>query len=219
MLIRGSRRFIRRRLRKVGRRRGVKLRPRTRRAVAKIAKSVVNRTSEHKYFDTTGATTFSYSGTIIQLTTVPQGNTDITRSGDQLEILNLYVDFYVTPADSAVHLFQVLFFQWFPFNASDAPTVGEVLQTVANGTVAPISPLHHDLKRNFKLLYRLKGASYVTSGPSIVRKQIVLKPKYKKLSFVGGTTDAFGHIYVLFVGDGSVSMTYGIYSRLNFTDV
>lgn len=70
---RRRRRFGRRRSRRFGRRRGYS-------KIKRIARREVNKVVELKYYDKTNVSSgVDYSGTIIPITEVPQGDTDGTR--------------------------------------------------------------------------------------------------------------------------------------------
>jgi len=66
----------------------------------RVAMSVINKTSEHKYLDTAIFTSYDFSGTTISLSDIPQGDTDSQRDGDKVLPYSLTVNLGTLAADT-----------------------------------------------------------------------------------------------------------------------
>lgn len=186
--------------------------------VTKTVRDVLQNVQELKSFDTGLAQTVSSTGTLTKLTTVPQGDTDSARDGDQLLIKKFEVRGYCTPAD-ATNICRFLIFRWNVDDTSDAPTLAEILQDAASSPW--ISPYNRDSRRSGKVVIIYDNILGVcTSGPGIKTFKHECKWKALKINFEAAATTGVGHIYLLTVSDSTASTHpfFSMESRVWFTD-
>lgn len=179
--------------------------------------AIVNRGRENKYHDTLLSVTEEYGGSVYSISDVPQGDTDITRDGDQFVQRALRIRGKVVVADSH-NLLRMLVFRW---KQDDTPTVSDLLSSTYVGSVrAPYSPYHHDGRTNFTVLF---DKTYLTdsykTAVQIDTKWINLRNK-KQYMTAGSSTAGKNKIYVMIISDSAAepSPLCDIVSRLTFTD-
>lgn len=183
----------------------------------KQVKAIINRGRENKYYDTLLSVTEEYGGTVYSISDVPQGDTDITRDGDQFNQRALRLKGKVVNADST-NLLRLVVFRW---KQEDTPAPADILNSTYVGTIrAPYSPYHHDGRTNFTVLY---DKTFPTDTYSPQRyfdsKWINLREK-KQYMVAGSATVGKNKLYVLIISDSAAegSPLCDMVSRLTFTD-
>lgn len=172
--------------------------------------------SEHKFIDSSNTTALSSAGSVILLSGVAQGTTDITRIGNSLIFQDLVFN-YDIEASNLVFTTNVRVMLIIDKELDGAlPTAANILQAVNVR-----SPMNMDFSKRFVVL-KSKNHAFSLNGSSTVAKKI-----YVKLPFHGyydGATAAVGdckenQILLLLVSDqptNTPSISY--YSRIKFTD-
>lgn len=197
----------------------------TKKAVTKIVKSQIKKVQENKHIDYPNIFLVSYAGTIIPAFDVPQGNSDVTRNGDQLTPVSIQYSYQWIGGDSN-NISRLIIFRWHPFYVVNPPTPGLILELVSNAN-APNSPYVHDQRGNFEVLYdkltSTNGTDAVTlaTSNSQVSYRGSIKMAKKKVQYAAGsTTNAMDNIYILAITDSSATNhpQLTIYTRMNFTD-
>lgn len=200
--------------------------------VAKV-KRLIRGVQESKYFDASlGLTTITYSSNIGKVTTIPQGDTDITRDGDSLiptsfEISWVWTGFQSADPALAYDLCRIIVFRWHPDDNVDAPTAAKILAQV-NG-FAPYSPYEHDQRRKFTVLMDRRervmqmlstaGIEQPTTGSQTVFHHKRLRLKKVPIRYNGAGTTGSQNLYVMMVSDEQTDGPTGsYYCRVNFTD-
>jgi len=180
--------------------------PELKKDIQKIVRKAIKRNDdtegELKYFDTVNANTVDFSGSVIALTDIPQGDTDLTRDGDSLLPINLEMRLVTFVAD-AYNAFRVIIFRWHPYFGSDAPGPAEILQLTGSSN-AVNSPYNHDLRNNFTILYdKTRMMVDDQDNNSLVwQKKLKLKPKQVQYVAASTTNQSMG-LYCLMISDSS----------------
>lgn len=195
------------------------------RAFATKVHRVIRQTAEKKYYSFSSNTApISDLGTLLRLTEVAQGTTDVTRIGDQLTIRSLQFNFSALVADST-NLLRLVIFQWFEQTGTipTYPDMSQILIDTGSGR-AVFSPYSHDYRYDFKVLF---DRTYVLDGvqvPVITRKIFIKRfpPKHRKIQFVGASnTNYTNGLFALLVSDSAAAthptVTYS--GKFNFSDV
>lgn len=181
-----------------------------------VAKSVIAKQSELKYFDTTVGPSIDDAGYLSCLSLVPQGDTDTSRDGDQLYATSMQVKGYFSCADTTNQV-RLIFFIWKP---ETSPTNDDILATTTKGSINYVNaPYHHDGRGSFTVL---SDRCYsLALGTTSAKKQFSHNIKLnKKLKYNAGTTAGYNQIWFMVLSDSaavshpSVNMT----SRLRFRD-
>lgn len=209
-----------------GRRRFYRKRRFTKRAVATKAyvKKLVRKEAETKYWDlSTASQPYSIAlgaTTILDLTEVPQGTTDVTRVGDKLTIRGLDIRMDAIIADTT-NVIRCIIFQWY-INTNitlSNPLGSQVLQDIT--TYPHLSNYHHDNNNQFHILYDTM-IQLGAQGPQarVWHVKPNLKWAKKTVEFSGGGTNGANKLYMLLVSDSSAVShpTVRIQSRLRFDD-
>lgn len=217
---------------RIARRYDARKRP-TRKQVAKIAKRVVRRMDEKKYWDSnlSSSTVIDWNGTIASLTNIAQSagaSTDTTRIGDTITPTSLQFNLLVKCGKAAtltdsVNAFRMVIFRWKPAYGSVAPTTLTILQS--NGLYySAHGPFIHDQRQQFEVLYDKKILlDYVNKPYQVINGSIALK---KKIQYVAGsTTNQQGGLYCLWISDADAAgaaptkpVVADFNFRTNFTD-
>lgn len=186
-------------------------------AVTTLVKKQVKKMSEWKHLTTLSGVAVDTTGTVVDLSAVPQGDTDVSRDGDQLMASSISFRYHVTVADS-YNITRVILFQWYP---QTNPGVSDVLNVAAGLEV--LSPYETDKASQFKILY---DRSHTTNQPysggafstQVVSKKIRI-PR-SKMQFVAASTTGSNKIYALYISDSAVATHPQMSSvyKLNFRD-
>lgn len=161
--------------------------------------------AEKKKFDFSQASaSIDYSGAIYSITDVAQGDTDVTRDGDQLTPLRLEVRGAFVVGD-AVNANRIVIVRWLPLDSSMAPAVASVLE-VTGSALAPYSPYQHDNLRAgyFEVLY---DTFFVEDTYSPI-KQFYIDlniPQNKKMAFNAASTNGSGKLFLIAISDSAAA--------------
>ncbi len=195
--------------------------PRKSMTVSRV-KRIVNASREKKHHDEAIASTeINTTGAIVDLLTVAQGDSDLTRDGDQLYLTNFSLKYYVNREANATgfDIVRVLLFQWKPRDDEDVPTLAKVIST----SVPPMGHYGMDNKGRFKILYDKIHALGDADGAlsSITRNVSISKALLKKVQFNAASTDGYNKVYIGFLGataTGVNASSIVASSRAIFTD-
>jgi len=172
---------------------------------------------ELKYLDNYNNTTSSSAGAVADFCAVPQGNTDITRSGDMISLHSFEwtVNFSLVTAGDNTNICRFIVFQWHGDTAVDVPVIGSIL----NFTAYPISAFAHDNVQKFHVLVD-EIIDLSLQGPANVTRRGVVTRFKRDCRFIGGGTTGTDHLFVAHISDsGAVphpNITF--YTRTNFYD-
>lgn len=212
---RRAQRYRKRRFRRRGR---APLTKRQVAAVSKIANRKISSRAEKKYYDRalTGQA-YDWAGSIVSLTNIPQGDTDVTRDGDQVYLRSIRMSGDIVIGDTT-NVARLIIFQWY----QDAtPAYTDVLSSVYQGTVNAVnSPYHHDGRRQFRVLYDKRFVMDSDDG-IVLFDTGYLRPAKRKINFNAGGTDGENEIFMLALSDsGAVSHpSFNFVCRTTFNDM
>jgi len=194
--------------------------PITRQAVKQMLTSKM----ELKFFDNE-VSGQSLSTTPSQATwsAVPQGDTDSTRDGDQINPRWLEIRYNVDQGSTlgtadVTNNIRVSVFRWLAPSSSSVPIVQNFLQ-YSSGTAYWLSPIAWDFKSNTQLIYdKLIGLS--SQGPSVFVEMVKIPLKGLIQYQAGSSTLQNGGIYVIASCDSAVTPTptLSYIARLVYTD-
>lgn len=185
--------------------------------VGKVLK-VVRRTQEKKYWPFNNNITVNTAGTLLHLTNISQGDTDVTRDGDMLRVNSIQITFSVNNAD-AYNILRFVVFQWKPASngATTPPALGDIFLDTTN---AVISPFNHDSRQNYRILMDRRCVTDSVQYPVKIVKMFITRKFYRNIQYSSGTTVASNNIYCWAVSDSGVSahpaVTYS--GKTSFTD-
>lgn len=177
------------------------------------------------------------AGQFANLTAIPQGVTDITRTGDTLTVRNIHMRMQWT-YDSAntgdtPAFCRVVMYQWHPTVDTNVafPTIATILQNGYSGAPDMTSHYSHDQRFNFHVLWDESfilvppggfGATSEVYNSSLVRhfNHVLKKRLNRTVQYVAGsTTNASNQIILIALTNLAVSRAAMAFSCLvEFTD-
>lgn len=192
------------------RRRGKRFRRRVRKreklATQKYVKKALHTLVETKYFDTTSTgTSIDYSGTLVNLTLIPQGSTDVTRVADKATLRAVRLNFAFGVGD-AFNEFRIIIFQWYPNTTLLSPIVADIL-AYTGSNLACQSPYVHDYQNQHAVLLDRRFQLVNGTEAAVMVRKYKLPMKYcrKTINFTAGTTGGSNHLYALFISDSAAA--------------
>lgn len=194
--------------------------PKSKKQISKLVKQIVSKEAETKFFYSTyGPTGIDYSGTIVDISAIPQGSTDNSRNGDTLRYKNLYISGNIVAGD-ATNLLRMIIFRWKP---NVGTSVGSVLTASTLGTaLAPHSRYYHDFLPQMRIIYDKLITVNAVSKPQVAFKCVLTKGiKDVKAQFSAGSTNATNRLYVLLLSDSAAipNPTVAFAVSIQFQDV
>lgn len=186
------------------------------RQVSQIVRSIIGTRTEKKYFISFVNTTILNTGTVLAMSQIPQGTTDITRVGDRITLKRVDVICNIVAAD-ATNFMRLMLVKYHPqSDPTSPPSINVFLNSVAGQ--GPASPPNHDTRLDYTVLddrmiaLTLSGMGCATFSFS--------KSLNFPLQFSGGSTTASNHLYLVAVSDSAaVSHPSLVYALKNwFTD-
>lgn len=206
-------------------------------------KRVLSHGDEKHFHDTYNATAFDQNPivTYLDLAAIPQGDTDLTRSGDKVTLASMQLRFKLLPSTSTVanngfdQTVRLVLFQWIPDDNVDTPaTSNAVFQDVSTYQRALQTAYNHDSGYKFKILrdkryvleHHLATATAVAGitdavvQPQIMDFWMVMPKEYKtrQCRFNAAGTTGSGKIYMALITDAANAngLDHQMYCRLNF---
>lgn len=186
--------------------------------VRKMVKNELHQEVEHKYYvaaDT--GTTADFGGRVDVKTAIPQGDTDVTRDGDSVQLEEIEFRYNVQLADTT-NTFRVIIFQWHP---NSTPAVANVLLSV--GSVNGVnSAFTVDYEQQFKILYdRVHYLNSVAVPQTGIEHAVKIRKGFtKRLQFAAGGVTGTNLLYSLYISDSGAATHPSInaYMRIRFSD-
>jgi len=201
------------------RRRNRAPRRKARSTTVKLIKKVIKGVAEHKYFDVASGVGFDYNGSIVDISAIPQGDTEITRDGDQLGLISFQTKFILSCSD-ATNAVRVIIFKWKMDSAFGPPSTTDILYNVGS-TYAPVAMYNHDRRDCFSVI--MDKSYELILGTSRAETPLVKfgKKLKGKIRFNVGATSGKNKIYAMYISDSAVvgNPTIRAIFRINFVDV
>ncbi len=185
--------------------------------VKQMIKSALSETQELKIHIVQSTASVDYGGTIIDLSSIAQGDSDITRDGDRILVKEVDFRSFVSPGD-ATNLMRIILFQWVPDSATTTPLVTNVVQTTGSST-APVSYRSIDFVKAVKIFHDeiVKVDTYhlIELGKHVIHK----RGYDPQIQFTGATSRTNG-IYMMVISDSAAANhpSIGYYCTLRYTD-
>lgn len=181
-------------------------------------KSGVGHMIEMKYWAvTTTLTNVNSSGNIVDLSLIPQGDTDSSRDGDQcfLKKVSCRFAFWVGTASTKIRAILV---QWFPNNV---PSVTSILLGSAS-TQAPLIGYNRDNEPMYRVISDWTSKLIPASTDSVQVHKFVhqIPQKFASAQYIAGTTAGTNHLYLVTLSDVTAATLpqYEQSTRLDFYD-
>lgn len=199
--------YYRRRFRRsnrYSRRRNFRRSSRSTRGVAtkQYVKKQIHKLSETKYFDALFSANVDSTGTVADMTNIPQGTTDSTRIGDKITLRGSILRLKISVSD-AFNFIRVILFQWYPNTLLSVPTVGTILFDTTTADRAITSPYVHDYQNQFKVISDKVYRGVLDDSNMIAFR--VMKPymKYvkKTINFSAASVNGSNKLYMMAISD------------------
>jgi len=113
-----------------------------------MVKNILDSKSELKWIPFDSSATVDNTGTFVDLTSVAQGTSGLTRIGQAIRVKSIEMQFYGLLADTT-NLIRLQIFEWIPSTTSDTPSSSE-LQYYSSSVISPLLPYNPS---RFKRLY------------------------------------------------------------------
>ncbi len=191
--------------------------------IRKIVRKEISRMAEEKFHDTelTGQT-ITNTATLIDLFDPAQGDTSETRDGDSVFLKKLALNYSIQVNDDVIpQVIRVILVQWYPDQASDAISFGDLFQDVSVN--AYLSHKRHDNQSKFTLLYDKVHAMDLAAldERSLVRMRVVVSPPRKKVHFNQGATTGINKLFLVLIANADVTADADIdfNARVTYLDI
>lgn len=183
-------------------------------------KSALTRRAEKKHYGVRGeSVSMDTVLTPINMSTVPNGDGDTTRDGDQLWLRDMEMRWAVWMPTTTRARIRVVLFRWYD---DTAPTAADIFEDATAQRVLQ-SPFNVDKAPKYHIIEDKRYNSYYQNGafPVLSKKYFGKTLGRKNIQFQAGTTTGVGHIYLWFanseaVGANSALISY--YSHIRFLD-
>jgi hypothetical protein len=176
-------------------------------------KNVINTLVAHtepKFFDTLSlANSIGAGATLIEISEVPQGDTQSSRVGDFIQPLKLIFNYSLYTVNSdIVTTVRIIFFRWIPSNGLVAPVLANILQSPSSSNV--LSHFNFQTQDNYRILWdRQYQASGITVAPTVNSNfggtGIVIAGKLPEIEFTPGTLQGTNNLYLLAISDSALT--------------
>lgn len=211
---------------------GLSKRTRKRKVGGNFARKVIqvlNQREEKKYFGL-NTSAFAPAGggttTTVALTEIGQGDTDITRDGDQIYVtsIQLRYNYIIDPAWTGVNYVRVILYQWIDaIAAATAPAAQAILLNVSTNREAVISAYNHDTRYNYRILYdkvHQVGIGGSSVSPQTFHDEVMITKGFnRKIQYEASTTAGTNKFYLMVTSFATANpglLTY--MTKVNFKD-
>ena len=204
-------------------------RMRKKREIKRFKRNLV-RTAEKKYVYSSTSGAVSSSGTVSSdLVTIPQGDTDNQRNGDQVDIRSLRIGYKIAidgATPDSYNQLRIMIVQVKDSLYVPAFTAGTSVLHDSNNPQALFSPYSHDNRYRFRVLYDkthtvVLGSNGDGPTPAIIRKANIRRFWRRRIQFGGGgSTPNVGSIFMMAISDSGVISHPTLYFsyKLNYSD-
>ncbi len=178
--------------------------------------------TKEKYYDVTNSSSILSSGSVWPLTDVSQGIGISARTGDNLTITDLFVNYscqqFTTDVFSTVRIIIVQFVQNTSF--AGAPSVAMVLQSAAVDSMYAFQ-FSNQIRVIYDAVHFLSGSTSTGASSANIGYYGKLPRKYNpNLEYAAAATAGSNKIYAIVISDSAVapSPTVNMQSRITFSD-
>lgn len=184
----------------------------------KQVNSLISRRIENKFYPLYQKTTVDTAGYLQSLSNIGQGDTAMTRTGDDIHFVRYQMTAEIFNQADVHNTMRIIIFQWRPDDAIDAPTVAKLLDNISSSAVYPTHYQYNYVTRtkynvlydkSFVLMptYAFNSSGVVTSGVSraavnTFKVNIDTRRKLNKIiRFNEGLNSGKNKLYMLVVSD------------------
>lgn len=191
-------------------------------------RSLINVAQELKFFDSkvygqaATATPTQYA-----VSAIPQGDTDSTRDGDQVNLrsVEFHVDSYLQGTGGTndfTDIVRVILYRWHPMSTGAAPVPASILQDLSNAESAVSSMTTWDNRKDFTIEYDVRRV-LSGNGPSIAKfdfKKVWKAPGLPSHFSNGSTTLQTQGLFLMIMSDSLVAThpLFNMYLRVTYAD-
>jgi len=191
-------------------------------------RALINVAQEDKFFDSKEYQQTAQTTPVqLALSAIPQGSTDSTRDGDQVNLKSLWIKFHtyiqgIGGTNDFTDLVRLIVIRWHPMSTSTSPVPGNYLQDLSVAQSPTMSPFTWDNRKDYTVLidetFSLSG-----NGPSDVNfvKKISWRVPGLPAHFTAGSTTLQSEGLFAFVASDSLVAThplFDLYSRVVYCD-
>jgi len=191
-------------------------------------RAIVRVAQEFKFFDSKEfAQSATTTPTQLAISAVPQGSTDSTRDGDQINLQSLWLKFetYLQGTGGTndfTDQVRLVVYRYHPMSSATHPVPADVLQDLSVAQSATMTPYTWDNRKDYTVLidetWNLSG-----NGPSDFGKTFHLKWKTPGIPAhfsAGSTTLQTNGIFALIMSDSLVAThpQFNLWSRVVYSD-
>lgn len=200
--------------------------------VTTIAKRVVNKNVQLKWWDATVGTqaapsVISTTWGLQSLCDIPQGNLDTNRNGDAVKVYRLRlrsnVAFNPALATPEFVRLRMIIFQLHGNDAIAAPVIGDILNVSGGGTVDMFSYPRHDNRDQYTILMDRVITVWNPNGGTCYRnslfftKDVSLRKAKKMIQYTNATQNGSQKIFMWLASDAAANGPQVVVeTRLNF---
>lgn len=188
-------------------------------------KRLISLRQEEKYDDTVlSAVDMNTTPAITDLFNPAQGDTDITRDGDECRLKRCQLRISVIGTNSAAaladptNICRIILFQWKVDSAIQVPNAGNIM----NNTGDPLSMYNHDQSKNYKILKDWLFDVHQTPNDSKGSRTFRYSTRKfsKQVNFDSSSTGGINKLYLLYMSDSGVAQhpTLSLRGRVEFND-
>lgn len=193
----------------------------TKKQTAQITRKITNfykKTTERHLKHTDLATGVGTTGVYLNLSSISQGDTYLTRTGANIVCENLVIRFRFAPnASAAQNTLRLIVFQWNHDNTLDVPADTQVFEEIGTAEKVHLSAYKHD-SRFMKVLYD-KLYQPVVPTSSALCHTFTVPVKGKVVKYASGLSTGRDHIYmVVIANDGTNTGDFDGFAALTFFD-
>lgn len=182
----------------------------------KQVKKLITSSQEMKFHDKEFGSTVSTAGTVFAISDIAQGQSDITRIGDQLTVKHIDIRGVAafTAAADTFNFVRLILVKW---NELGVPTVPDILQTV--GISSYLSHYVMDTMR-MKRFTILHDKTYSVVLNEQIAHWRIKKNVNIKVSYNLATTNSSKGLFMILLSDSNVSLHpyVGFVSRVLYND-
>jgi len=186
-------------------------------AIQKVVNRSLSKEQEEKYQVFYLATNVDYSGAIVDVTAISQGDTDTTRDGDEIMPKSLNIRGTFVNADSTNAYRLIVFRYKNDTSLTGNPAMTNILNLTASVT-APFQSYYHDARKTYNILH---DSMYVTDTNNSIRKFNLHIPLARKsVNYINGATTGINKIYVGVISDSAASThpAVSLVAEIRYTD-
>jgi hypothetical protein len=191
-------------------------------------RSLINVAQELKFFDShVYGSTATSTPAQFGLSAIPQGATDSTRDGDQVNLRSVEIraDCYLQATGGTndfTDIVRMVIYRWHPMSTTTKPVPADVLLDLSNAESAVTTLFSWDNRRDFTILMD-KRVVLSGNGPSIAKidfKHTWKPPGLPSHFSNGSTTLQTQGLFLLVMSDSQVAThpLYNYYARVTYAD-